>query len=68
MGSKVLEEGFLGAQVQCDPQFLVFRNSVGFMAIELRSLETSQVKFVDGLIALTVFDDFATVSKLLGSF
>eukprot|EP00959_Pyramimonas_sp_CCMP1952_P314696 6587682-Pyramimonas_sp.AAC.1 len=65
IGSKALEEGFQGIQVQYDPQFQAFRNSVGFSAIELRMLDASQVKFVDDLIALTVVDDLATVSEFL---
>ena len=60
-----MEAGFQGIQVKYDPQFQVFRNSVGFTTIELKELDASQVKFVDDLIALTVVDDLDTVTEFL---
>ncbi|CAK0846574.1 unnamed protein product [Prorocentrum cordatum] len=65
IGDQTLAAGFKGVQVQYDPSFQVFRNSEDFAAIELSVLDTSQIKFVDDLITLTIVDDFDAVTSFL---
>eukprot|EP00959_Pyramimonas_sp_CCMP1952_P037666 788934-Pyramimonas_sp.AAC.1 len=55
----------MGVQVQYDPSFQVSRNSEDFAAAELSVLDTSQIKFVDGLIAPAIVDDFDARSHLV---